>query len=177
VTFKSLLVKTADTNPAVPDPSGANWNLYFNLNGSWHLLNNWVPKLTTHVHNNERFVINRTVTIFVPHGSGIWLEVQGRECDEPAGTVILGNFANLLYPCPANKDEQNPDLLQVFSNDDTGTILDRYKSPAAAAGPHTSTSKAIVRWPHSRRVGFGNEPQGQGAYELTYLVHHLGRGS
>ena len=172
VTLKSILIRHSDPNPAVADPSGAHWVLYLDVNGYWQLLNTWAPRLTTHVTDGERIALNRTVRIYVPHGSGVWLQVAGRECDEPAGKTVLGIFTNLLYPCPANTDEQNPNLLDVFNNDDTGTILDTYRSAAAAIGSHVSTSVATTnRFPDSGPITFGDGKQGQGDYRLVYTVH------
>ena len=171
LTLKSLLVKHADPNPAVPDPAGAHWVLYLDLNGYWQLMNQWAPRLTTHVVDNERIAISRTVKIYVPRGSGVWLQVAGRECDEPAGKVVLGILTNLLYPCPANTDEQNPNIFDVFNNDDTGTVLDVYRSSSAAVGTHVSTSVATTnRFPGSGAITFGDGTQGADAYQLTYVV-------
>jgi hypothetical protein len=78
--------------------------------------------------------------------------VTGLECDEPAGKRVLGVYANLLYPCPANRDEQNPNVFALFNNDDPGTILDIYRSASASTGTHTSTSRA------------------PGDYQLTYTI-------
>jgi hypothetical protein len=170
VTFKSILIRQADPNPTVPDPSGAHWVLYGDLNGSWVLLNKWAPKLTTHVVDGERIKIDRTVRFYVPRGARVSLLVQGRECDEPAGTTVLGIQANLLYPCPANTDERNPNLLDTFNNDDPGTILDVYRSAGAAIGTHASTSKATVNFAGVGAITFGDGAMGQGDYKLTYSV-------
>jgi hypothetical protein len=170
VTLKSILINHADPNPAVPDPSGANWVLYTDLNGSWQLLNKWAPSLTTHVVDGERIPINHTFKISVPRGAKVSLLVQGRECDEPAGQTVLGIKTNLLYPCPANTDELNPNILDVFANDDTGTILDMYRSARAATGKHASSSKATVNFPGSGPISFGDGVQGQGGYTLAYSV-------
>jgi hypothetical protein len=171
VTLKSILIKQADPNPALPDPTGTHWNLYVDLNGYWQLLNQWAPRLTTNVIDNERITINRTVKIYVPRGSGVWLQVAGRECDEPAAKVVLGIYANPLYPCPANTDEQNPNIVDIFNNDDTGTILDTYRSAGAAIGTHVSTSVPTThRFPGSGSITFGDGKQGRGDYQLTYTV-------
>jgi hypothetical protein len=170
VTLKSILVHQADPNPAVPDPSGANWNLYLDVNGYWQLLNNWAPALTTHVVDGERIAINRAIKIFVPNGAPVSLMAQGRECDEPAGRVVLGIFANLLYPCPANTDELNPNILDVFANDDPGTILNIYRSAGAAIGKHVVTARATVKFPGTGKVTFGDGVQGRGGYQLTYTI-------
>ncbi|HZU60397.1 MAG TPA: hypothetical protein VE983_05495, partial [Solirubrobacteraceae bacterium] len=170
VTLKSILIKKADPNPALKDPSGAHWNLYLDLNGYWQLLNKWTPKLTTHVTNGEKITIGKTVNISVPHGAGVWLQVAGRECDEPAGTTAFGAFANLLYPCPKNTDEVTKNVYQVFNNDDPGTVLDIYHSPSAALGSHTSTAQATVNFPGSGPTSFGDGKMGQGGYTLTYTV-------
>jgi hypothetical protein len=156
VTLKSILINHADPNPAVPDPSGANWNLYLDVNGYWQLINVWAPRLTSHITDGERIAVNRTVKIHVPQRARVWFEVTGRECDEPAGKVVLGVFAHLLYPCPANLDEMNPNILLVFVNDSTGTVLDRYRSAQAALGSHISTADS-------------------GNYQVSYVIRAAAR--
>jgi hypothetical protein len=176
VTLKSILINQADPNPAAntppgaPDPSGANWVLYADLNGDWQLLNKWAPSLTMHVVDGERIPINRTFKIYVPRGARVSLLVQGRECDEPAGRIVLGVNAGLLYPCPANTDELNSNIFDVFNNDDPGTILDVYRSAAAAVGKHASSSKATVKFAGLGPITFGDGVMGQGDYQLTYSV-------
>jgi hypothetical protein len=142
VTLRTLVINQADPRPALPDPTGAHWNLYLDLNGYWQLLNGWIPTLTTGVVDSERFTVNRTIRIYVPQGSGVWLQVDGRECDQPAGTVVLGIATNLVYPCPANTDELDPNILDAWRNDDPGTIRDMYPSADAALGTHASSSSA-----------------------------------
>jgi hypothetical protein len=170
VALKSLLIRQADPNPAVPDPSGAHWQLYLDLNGYWQRLNVWAPRLTTHVTDGERIAINRTLKIYVPRGAPVWFQVAGRECDEPAEKTILGIYTNLLSPCPANTDEQNPNILDVFNNDDTGTILNVFASAPASLGTHSVISRATVTFPHSGPTTFGDGVQGQGDYRLTYTI-------
>ena len=170
VTLKSILINQADPNPAVLDPSGAHWVLYADLNGYWQLLNKWAPSLTTHVVDGERIPINRTFKIYVPRSARLSLLVQGRECDEPAGKKVLGVYTNLLYPCPTNTDEQNPNPFDVFANDDPGTILDVYRSVGAAVGRHASTSKATVKFSGIGPITFGDGVMGQGDYKLTYSM-------
>ena len=170
VALKSVTIIHADPNPAVRDPSGANWNLYLDVNGYWQLINNWAPRLTTGVVDGEKITINRTVKIYVPKGRGVSVLVQGRECDEPAGKTVLGVFTNLLYPCPANTDEQNPNILDIFANDDPGTILTIYHSAHAALGTHTATAQATVRFPGTGSISFGNGVEGSGNYQLTYSI-------
>ena len=133
------------------------------------------PWLTTHVTDGERITINRSVRIYVPHGAKVWFEVAGLECDEPAGKVVLGEYTNLLYPCPANTDEQNPNILDLFANDDPGTILRIYRSPASALGRHVVTAVATVNFPGSGPTTFGNGVQGEGGYQLTYTVRRAAR--
>lgn len=171
LTVRSILINHADPNPAVPDPSGAHWALYMDVNGYWQLLNNWAPRLTMNVVDGERIAVNRTVTIQVPQGAGVSLLLQGRECDEPAGKTVLGIFTNLLYPCPANTDEQNPNILDVFANDDPGTILKIYRSAAAAIGTHVVSSASTVNFPGTGPTSFGDiKGQGQDDYQLTYAI-------
>jgi hypothetical protein len=98
------------------------------------------------------------------------VQLTGRECDEPGGTTVLGIQANLVYPCPANTTEQNPNILALLSNDDPGSILDIYKSVKAAVGSHSSTAQATVNFPHSGAISFGDGKQGNGGYVLNYTV-------
>lgn len=171
LTVRSIVINHADPNPAVPDPSGAHWALYLDVNGYWQLLNAWAPRLTMNVVDGEQIAVNRTVTVHVPHGAGVSLLLQGRECDEPAGKTVLGIYANLLYPCPANTDEQNPNILDVFANDDPGTILKIYRSAAAAIGTHVVSSTSTVNFPGSGPTSFGDiKGQGQDDYQLTYAI-------
>jgi hypothetical protein len=94
--------------------------------------------------------------------------VAGRECDEPTGKYVFGVYAHLLYPCPANTDEQNSNVFDVFNNDDPGTILDTYRSPSAAIGRHVSTAVATTRrFPGSGPITFGDGRQGRGGYRLV----------
>jgi hypothetical protein len=79
-------------------------------------------------------------------------------------------YANLLYPCPANTDEQNPNVLEIFANDDPGTILDIYRSASASLGTHTTASRATVRFPGTGPTSFGDGSQGQNDYQLTYTI-------
>ena len=171
VTLKSILVKHADPNPSVPDPTGAHWVLYADVNGSWGLIDKWAPGLSTHVIDGERIGVNHTVKVYVPHGAKVSLLVQGRECDEPAGATVLGVLTGILSPCPANTDEQNPNIFDIFANDDPGTILDVFPSAAGAVGTHNSTSAASVKFQGLGSIDFGDVPgQGQGDYVLTYSV-------
>ena len=176
VTLKSILIRQADPNPALADPSGAHWVLYLDISGYWQLLNVWAPRLATHVVGGERIVINRTVRIYVPPGDGLWVQTDGRECDEPAGVTVLGIYAHLLYPCPANTDEIASNPLDLFNNDDTGTILDTYSSVAVALGSHVSTSVATTtRFPGSGPITLGDGKQGQGAYRFATSSAHISR--
>ena len=122
--------------------------------------------------NGERIAINRTVGIYVPQGARVWLQVSGRECDEPAGVFVqsVSIFAHILSPCPANAFEQNPDIFDLFNNDDVGIILNTFRSATAAIGRHTATSVATANFPGTGPVTFGDGKQGQGDYELSYTV-------
>jgi hypothetical protein len=173
ITFGSLLIHHADPNPAGPDPSGAHWALYLDVNGYWQLLNLWAPQLSTHVHDGERIALNRTIRVYVPAGTPLWLLVQGRECDEPAGKTLFGVYANLLYPCPANRDEQNPNILALFANDDPGTILRIYHPATAAVGQHVASAAATVNFPGSGPTTFGDGVQGQNGYQLSFTVRRV----
>ncbi|HEY3192272.1 MAG TPA: hypothetical protein VGJ61_05765 [Solirubrobacterales bacterium] len=168
VTLGSLRINQSDPDP-IYGATTSPWNLYLDLNGSWTLLNTLVPQLGA-VSDGETIPINKTLPVHAPNGSGLWLQVSGRECDEPGGTTVLGIAANLVYPCPANTTEQNPNVFKLLSNDDTGTILDIFRSAKAALGTHSTTAQATVNFPHSGPISFGDGQQGNGGYVLNYSV-------
>ena len=75
---------------------------------------------------------------------------------------------------PANTDEQNPNILDLFANDDPGTILNIYRSATAAIGTHVATSASSVNFP----VHWADELrrcQGAGAGRLPADVRHPAR--
>lgn len=80
-------------------------------------MNAWAPQLTSHAYDGERIQLGRTIRIYVPAGAPLWIQMQGSECDEPAGRTLFGVYATVLYPCPANRDEQNPNILDLFANE------------------------------------------------------------
>jgi hypothetical protein len=168
VTLNSIKINQSDPDP-IYGAATSPWNLYLDLNGSWTLLDTLVPQLGA-VSDGQTIPVNRTFTIHAPAGSGLWLQLTGRECDEPGGTTVLGINANLVYPCPPNTTEQNPNVFKLLANDDPGSILDIYKSAKAARGTHTTTSSATVNFPHSGPISFGDGQQGNGGYVLSYSV-------
>jgi hypothetical protein len=175
IKLKSLFIRHSDPEP-IYRATRSPWNLYLNLNGYWKRLNEWLPQLRA-VHDGQRIAVNHTVKIYVPRGHRLWLQLGGRECDEPGRTTVFGTFANVVHPCPANKTEINPNPFKLLSNDDTGTILDVYRSARAALGRHVSTSLAEPRWPGTGRTGLRQGPKGQGnrAFDLTYVVRRARR--
>lgn len=163
ITLGTLTVNHADPLPG-PTPRPGLWNLYLNLNGYWKLLNDWAPGLAS-VRDGQRLPLNRTVTIQVPRGREVSLLVQGRECDIPSEQVVNGELVPIVKPCPVNREEFQ------LRNDDTGTILDNYRSAGAAVGTHTTRSAATVfGFPGSGPITFGDGVQGKDAYRLTYAV-------
>lgn len=164
ITLGALTVNHADPLPSGTTPRPGLWNLYLNVNGYWKLLNDWAPGLAS-VSDGQRLRLNRTVTIQVPRGRGVSVLVQGRECDEPSQQVVNGEVVPIVKPCPVNREE-----FQI-ANDDTGTILDNYRSAAAALGTHTGRARATVfGFPGSGPISFGDGVQGNDAYRLTYTV-------
>jgi hypothetical protein len=165
ITVGDIRIRHGD--PAMPatDPGPGAWNLYLEVNGFRKLLNDWAPGLAR-VRDGQRLAINRTITINVPHGQGLRLLTQGRECDIPYGKVVFGELVPVVAPCPASTE---PVLALV--NDDPGTVLDVYRSPAAALGRHVSRSAATVTgFAGSGPISFGDGRQGADDYELTYTV-------
>jgi hypothetical protein len=166
ITLGSLLVKHADPLPSGSTPRPGLWNLYLDVNGYRKLLNDWAPALNSVV-DGQRIRLNRSVTIEVPRGRGVSLFVQGRECDEPSQQIVGGELVPIVRPCPVNREEFQ------LANDDTGTILDNYRSARAALGTHRSRSVAVTRgFAGSGPITFGDGQQGQDAYELTYTVRN-----
>jgi hypothetical protein len=169
VTIQSLLIKQADPNPANPDPTPPAWNLYLNVNGFWALLNDWAPGLSA-VTDGQLIQVNRSFTISVPKGGPVWLQMSGRECDEPGDTTVFGIYAPIVQPCGANRDEINSNPLLLLSNDGTGWVLDTYPSTSAALGDHVSKSKATVTFPGTGTMSAGHYGEGEDVYELTYSI-------
>jgi hypothetical protein len=178
VTFQDLLVKRA--NPSgqdAPDDTGGQgqWNMYFELNGFWKLVNEWSPTLAN-VHDNTTIHLNRSVVVNVPRGHGVELFAMGRECDQPSGLFIpaFGHFAPTTHPCPTNPKATE---INGHPNDDPGSILDRYASASAAVGTHTTKSAGDVDFPHSGPINFSaggpHAQEGDDAYELTYTVSRV----
>jgi hypothetical protein len=169
VTLNSILIKQADPNPQFADPTPPTWNLYLDINGYWQLLNDWAPGLSG-VTDGQTIALNRTLTINVPTGSGVWLQVTGHECDEPADTTVFGIYAHIVKPCGPNRDEINPNPLLLLMNDDTGTILDIYKSATAAVGAHVSKAATKQNFPGTGSITFGHGTEGEDLYELSYTI-------
>lgn len=171
VTFRSLLVKRADPDPSEggPDPAGEKVALYLDLNGYWKLVNDWAPSLFA-ARDNMLIQLNRSVRITVQREGGVNLFVMGRECDGPSGVTLFGHFVPRTKPCPFNRTESK---ISSHNNDDPGTILDRYRSAAAALGTHTSKSRPTVFFPGTGRITFFDGVQGNDVYELTYTIRRV----
>jgi hypothetical protein len=169
ITFNSLLIKQADPNPQFSDPTPPAWNLYLDVNGYWQLLNDWAPGLSS-VTDGQTIALHRTVKINVPMGNGVWLQVAGHECDEPGDTTVFGVYAHIVKPCGPNRDEINPNPLLLLMNDDTGTILDIYKSAAAAVGAHVGKAASKQNFPGTGSITFGHGVEGEDLYELDYTI-------
>ncbi|HEV7461281.1 MAG TPA: hypothetical protein VGN78_12140 [Solirubrobacteraceae bacterium] len=163
ITLRTLTINHADPLPGTTPRPGL-WNLYLDVNGYWKLLNDWAPGLAS-VRDGQRIALNRTVTISVPRDRGVSLLVAGRECDEPSQQVVGGEVVPIVKPCPVNREEFQ------LANDDTGTILDNYRSSTRAIGAHTSHARATVfGFPGSGPISFGDGIQGNDGYRLTYTV-------
>ena len=171
VTFRKLLVKRADPDPSEggPDPAGEKIALYLDLNGYWQLVNRWTPSLFA-ARDNMLIRLGQTIPVTVQRRHGLSLFVMGRECDGPSGVVLFGHFVPKTQPCPYNPTESK---ISAHNNDDPGTILDHYRSAAAALGTHTSQSRATVSFPDTGPVTFFDGVQGNDVYELTYTVRRL----
>jgi hypothetical protein len=173
VTLKTLTVKQADPNPQQPDPTPPTWDLYLDINGVWHMLNDWTTALGS-VTDGQVITLNKKVPLKVPAGAGVWFQMYGRECDEPADTTVFGIYARIVKPCGANRDEINPNPLLLLSNDSTGLVLDRYKSASAAIGDHTAIPHAKVNFPGTGEIDAGHFGDGEDTYELTYSIARVG---
>jgi hypothetical protein len=55
-------------------------------------------------------------------------------------------------------------------NDDTGTILDIYKSAAAAVGAHVGKAASKQNFPGTGSITFGHGVEGEDLYELDYTI-------
>jgi len=122
--FDSLdIVNPADPLEPISTPPGE-WNLYFEVNGYWKLLNEWAPDLIRitaikGVTGPNVFNLNRTLNIYVPQGEGVRVHTEGRECDLPE-----------IHPCEKTREGAD-------DNDGTGDVLRTFRSVDAALGSHT----------------------------------------
>ena len=169
VTLKTLTIKQADPNPQQPDPTPPTWNLYLDINGAWDMLNNWTTALSS-VTDGQVIQLNRVLHVNVPAKAGVWFQMYGHECDEPADVTVFGVYAPIVQPCGPNRDEINPNPLLLLSNDTTGLVLDRYKSAAAAVGDHVAIPHKAINVPHTGQVVAGHFGDGEDVYELTYSI-------
>jgi hypothetical protein len=165
VTLNDILVKRSDPDPTEggPDPTGEPWALWVEVNGAWRLVNDWAPSLAA-VHDGMRIHLDKTIPVTVLPGRDLHLFMLGTDCDLPSGVVDFGHFVPQVRPCALHPTESK------FGNDDPGTILDRYRSPAAGVGRHVAKSRPAVTFPGIGALTFGDGRMGDDDYELTYTV-------
>jgi hypothetical protein len=173
VRLKSIFIRHSDPDP-IYGAQTSPWELWVDVNGYWNRLNRWLPQLGA-VHDGQRIPINRTIKIYVPRRHRVWVQLNGFECDEPGGTVVLGIFANVVHPCPANTTEINPNPFLLLMNDSVGTVVNVFRSARASLGRHVSTSHGRVRFPGTGRISLGHGNQGDQAFTLTYVVRRARR--
>ena len=81
-----------------------------------------------------------------------------------------GHLRQPSVPLSGKHRRADPNILDVFTNDDPGTILNIYRSAGAAIGKHVVTARATVKFPGTGKVTFGDGVQGRGGYQLTYTI-------
>ena len=115
------VIHSLDPNPDHPTSSGTppgEWNMYLEVNGVWHLLNEWASGLGS-VNDGDVISIGRKFQVSVPAGKGVRAFSHGRECDLPK-----------INPC-ADTGEVADD------NDSLGDSIENFSSAGAAVGDHT----------------------------------------
>ncbi|MHB8573036.1 MAG: hypothetical protein ACYDAY_08785 [Candidatus Dormibacteria bacterium] len=135
------------TRPNQLSTAPGDWNLYYDVNGSWGHLG------ATEFHPNDGDALQALggVDIYVPSGQGWRLFVHGRECD-------LGSLG-VMADCPDNTELAD-------DNDVQGMILDVYSSVSASLGTHTTDAMTRKEDPTSTCPDVNTH----GCYSLTYTV-------
>ena len=159
-TLHDLTVHHAlDPNPGRPSQLSAppgEYNLYLDLNGYWMFLGgagagrndgSWIPGLGS-VRDGQRFVVGRSIDVFLPAGRGVRLSISGRECDLPK-----------MAPCAINGEVSD-------GNDHPGQAIVQFPTIAAALGPHVLRSPVDdnyeLTYSIARVAGVGSGPSPPG---------------
>ena len=163
LTFRELLVRRAmdpagtleTTLPQQITSSPGEWAVYSDVAGIW---SPWAPPVLR-VADGQRVQLSRTVDFYVPRGSPWRLAVFGRECD--FGTLSAGDPSRPLAPCP-----KDAELGDAGGDDSPGSVVDRYRSPAASLGVHASDA--------TRAESTCPAANSRGCYRLSYSVVRVG---
>jgi hypothetical protein len=106
------------------------WTLYGDVAGIW---SRWRPAILR-VRDGQTVKLSQTVDVYVRGGASWRVLVFGRECD--FGALSAGNPTRPPAPCP-----RTAELGDLAGDDSPGTVVDRYLSPAAGLGRHSSNAK------------------------------------
>lgn len=118
------VIHSLDPNQDPADPAASlppgEYNLYFDANGTWRLLNDWAPGLGS-VFDGQTVAFNgQKADFFVSPGKGVRVFTRSRECDLPT-----------VNPCPSTPEVSS-------GNDNPGDVTQEFDSADAAVGVHTA---------------------------------------
>lgn len=131
------------------------WTFYWDVAGIWSM---WSP-LVLAVNDGDVVPGTQSVDVYVPRSRGWRLFTFARECDFTQ--LSPSNQQAPPYPCPAGTGEFG----NAIGDDSSGVVADRYASPAAAVGRHTSN--ALLDESSCPPANT------QGCYALTYEVTRI----
>jgi hypothetical protein len=148
----SLDPNSDPTDPATSLPPGE-YNLYFDANGTWRLLNDWAPELGRVLDGQMVRFSGQKDDFYVQPGGGVRVFIRSRECDLPT-----------VSPCP--------DTPEVSSgNDGPGDVTQKFASADAAVGEHVAKTAN-----YEFRYRIIRLPGGPCAFDAdTPLSHFRGR--
>ena len=128
------------------------WNVYSDVAGIWSL---WRPSTLLVRRDGQRFRVDHAFDVYLPRGRPWRVLVWTRECDY--GSFGGEGTSQPLSPCPKTGE------FGVRAGDDVpGMAVVHFRSPAAAVGVHTLSSRlAPSTCPRQNR---------QGCFQVTFSV-------
>jgi hypothetical protein len=167
LTFRRLLVRRA-MDPGCPNArpgcgsvettldeqissSPGEWAVYSDVAGIWSA---WAPPVLR-VGDGQVVGLSRTVDFYVARRAAWRLFAFARECD--FGTLSADDPNRPLVPCPPSGE-----FGDSAGDDSPGSVVDRYRTPAASLGLHASDA--------TREASTCPAANVHGCYRLTYAV-------
>jgi hypothetical protein len=133
------------------------WNVYWDVGGIW---GRWSPGLLR-VRDGQRVRGRQTVDLYVGQRQPWRLYVFARECD--FGSFSANDPTRPVWPCP-----KSPETSAAAGDDEPGSAVRSFASPAASLGRHTIDARlAESSCPTVNR---------RGCYSVVVDVRRVGKG-